>query len=116
MMLRLIAALSLAAAVVVIVVTPMILDWPNPLAAPAALIVALGCGGALLGGRGGELVALVIGALGLALSALWLWLASDGFGKGTPWWDDVVEAAILLVAFLVAVVALLVARQRRSPG
>jgi hypothetical protein len=113
---RLVAALALAAAVVVIVVTPMILEWPNPLSTPAALIVAIGCGGALLGGRGGELVALTISTLGLVTSALWLWLASDGFGKGTPWWDDIVEAAILVAAFLVAIVFLLLARRRRSPS
>ena len=113
---RMFAALSLAAAVVVILVTPMVLEWPNPLSTPAALIVASGCGGTLLGHRAGELVALVISALGLVLSVLWLWLASDGFGKGTPWWDDIVEAAILVVAFLVAAAALLLARRRRSPG
>ena len=114
MTLRLVAALSLAAAVVVIVVSPMILEWPNPLSTPAALIVAVGCGGALLGGRGGESVAFAISVLGLVLSALWLWLASDGFGKGTPWWDDIVEAAILVAAFLVAVVALVRAHGRHA--
>jgi ABC-type Na+ efflux pump permease subunit len=113
---RQVAALSLAAAVVVIVVTPMILEWPNPLSTPAAVVVAIGCGGALTGGRGGERVAMAISAAGLVLSALWLWLASDGFGKGTPWWDDIAEAAILVMAFLVAIVALLLAGRRRSPG
>lgn len=115
MALRLVAAMSLAAAVVVIVVTPMILEWPNPLSTPAALVVAIGCGGALVGGRG-DRVALAISALGLVLSALWLWLASDGFGKGTPWWDDIVEAAVLAAVFLVAVVVLLLAGRRRSPS
>ncbi len=111
---RLTAALSLAVAVVVIVVSPMLLDAPNPLSTPAAVIVAVGCGGALLGGRGAEWVALAVSVAGLVLSVLWLWLASDGFGQGTPWWDDIVEAAILAAAFLVALAFLLLARRQRA--
>ena len=112
----LVAALSLAVAVVVIVVAPMLLAAPNPLSMPAALVVAIGCGAAVIGGRGGTWVALAVSVVGLVLSALWLWQASSGFGKGTPWWDDMAEAAILAVAFLMAVVVLVLARRRPSPG
>lgn len=112
--LGLIAALPLAVAVVVIVVSPMLLESPNALSTPAALVAAIGCGGALLGGRGGERIALAVSGLGFVVSASWLWLASDGFGKGTPWWDDVVEAAILATAFLVAAVLLLLGLRRAA--
>lgn len=102
----LLAALSLAVAIVVLIVTPMILDAPNSLATLAAVIVAVGGGGALLGGQWGRRIALAVSWAGLLVSALWLWLASDGFGKGTPWWDDMVEAVILAAAFLVAALLL----------
>lgn len=100
------AALSLAVAVVVLIVTQMILDAPNPVAPLAAVVVAAGCGGALLGGQWGKRIALTVSWAGLALSALWLVFASNGFGKGTPWWDDLIEAAILAAAFLVAAILL----------
>jgi hypothetical protein len=112
----LVAALALLIAVVVIVVTPMLLNAPNPLSTPAAVVVAIGCGGAVIGGRGGTWVALAVSVVGLVLCALWLWQASSGFGKGTPWWDDMVEAAVLVAAFLLAAVVLLLARRRRSPS
>ena len=82
---RALAALSLAVAVVVLIVTPMMLDAPNPLAPLAAVVVAVGCGGALLGGQWGKRIALAVSWAGLLVSALWLFLASNGFGKGTPW-------------------------------
>ena len=110
----LVAALALSVAVVVIVVTPMLLEASNPLSMPAALVVAIGCGGAVIGGRGGTGIALAVSVVGLVLSALWLWLASSGFGKGTPWWDDMAEAAILAAAFLTAAVVLLIGRRGRS--
>jgi hypothetical protein len=110
---RLVAALSLLVAVVVVVVSPILLDFPNPLSTPAAVVVAIGCAGTLAGGRRGEGVALVVSVGGLVLSVLWLWLASDGFGKGTPWWDDIVEAGALAAALLVAALSLLLARRRR---
>ena len=84
---------------------------PNLPATPAAVIVAIGCAGALLGGRGGRRIALVVSFSGLLLSILWLWFASNGFGKGTPWWDDMVQAGILAAAFLVAAIFLLLARR-----
>ena len=113
---RLVAALSLAAATVVIVVTPMLLDASNPLSMPAAVVVAIGCAGAVIGGRGGAWVALAVSVVGLVLSVLWLWQASSGFGKGTPWWDDILEAATLAAAFLIAAAAVLFARRRGAPS
>jgi peptidoglycan/LPS O-acetylase OafA/YrhL len=100
------AALALAVAVVVLIVAPLLLDAPNPLAPLVAVVVAVGSGGALLGGESGRLVASAVSWTGLLASALWLFLASNGFGKGTPWWDDVIEAAILAAAFLVAAILL----------
>lgn len=100
------AAFSLAVAVVVLIVTPMMLDAPNPLAPLAAVVVAVGCGGALLGGHWGKRIALAVSLIGLLVSALWLVFASNGFGTGTPWWDDLIEAGILAAAFLVAAILL----------
>lgn len=100
--LSILGAAALGVAVVVILVTPGILDAPNALAAPSALVVAIGAGGAAVGGRTGRRIGLAISVCGLVLSALWLWLASDGFGLGAPWVDDMIEAAILVVAFVVA--------------
>lgn len=100
--LSLLAAIALAVGVVVIVVTPQILEAPNALAAPSALVVAIGSGGAGMGGRTGRRVGLAVSVTGLVLSGLWLWLAGDGFGLGAAWVDDMVEAAILVAAFVVA--------------
>lgn len=94
----------------------MLLNAPNPLSTPAAVVVAIGCVGAVMGGRGGTWVAYAVSVVGLVLCALWLWQASSGFGKGTPWWDDMVEAAILAAGSLVAAATLLRARRRRSPS
>ncbi len=113
---ELIAALALAIAVIVIVVTPVILEAPNSLSTPTAMITGIGCAGALLGGRGGRTTALVVSIAGLLLNILWFLLASGGFGKGTPWVDDMVEAGILAAAFLVAAVLLLIARRSSSGG
>ena len=106
-----VAAGALAAAVVVIVVTPVYLDSPNMLAPPLAVVVAIGAAAALAGGRSGIRIGLVISVLGLMLSAAWLWVAKDGFGKGVPWVDDMIESAILGGLFLAAIVLLLVARR-----
>lgn len=100
--LSLLAGLALAVAVIVILVTPTILAAPNSLAAPSALMVAVGCGAALAGGRWGRRIGLAVSACGLILSGLWLLLASDGFGLGAGWVDDMVEAAILVALFLPA--------------
>lgn len=111
------AAIALSAAVVVIVVTPEILASPNPLSTPSAVIVGVAAAAALVGGRWGRRIAMSLSIAGLVLSGLWYWLATDGFGKGTPWYDDMAEAAILAVAFLVAIVLLELARRaarRRS--
>lgn len=109
------ATLPLTVAVVVLIVTPMVLEAPNSLAPLAAVVVAVGCAGALLGGQGGRWIAQAVSWTGLLVSGLWLFLASNGFGKGTPWWDDVIEASILAAAFLVA--ALLLWNPRRvTPG
>lgn len=96
------AALPLAVAAVVLIVTPIVLDAPNPLGPLSAVIVSVGCAGALLGGRWGRRFASAVSWAGLLVSVLWLWLAGDGFGQGIPWWDDVIEAVVLAVAFLVA--------------
>jgi hypothetical protein len=100
--LSLLAGLALAVAVVVILVTPGILEAPNALAAPSAIVVAIGSGAAFVGGRTGRRVGIAVSVSGLVLCALWLWFASDGFGLGAPWVDDMLEAAILVVAFVVA--------------
>ena len=100
--LSLLAAIVLAVGAVVIVITPRILEAPNALAAPSALVVAIGSGGAGIGGRTGRRVGLAASVTGLVLSGLWHWLARDGFGLGPAWVDDMVEAAILVVAFVVA--------------
>jgi hypothetical protein len=101
--LSLLAAVSLAVAVVVIVAAPQILAAPNALAAPSALVVAIGCGGAAIGGTIGRRIGLAVSVTGLVLSGLWLWMATDGFGLGSAWIDDMVEAAILVVTFVVAI-------------
>jgi hypothetical protein len=98
------AAVVLVIAVVVIVVTPQILAAPNPLSTPSAFIVAIAAAAALAGGRWGRRIAVGLSAAGLLLSGLWYWFATDGFGKGTPWYDDMAEAAILAAAFLAAIV------------
>ena len=111
------AAIALSIAVVVIVVTPTILASPNPLSTPSAFIVGVAAAAALIGERWGRRIAFGLSIAGLVLSALWYWFATDGFGKGTPWYDDMAEAAILAVAFLAAVVLLELARRadrRRS--
>jgi hypothetical protein len=41
-------------------------------------------------------------------------IASDGFGQGTPWWDDMIEAGVLAAAFLVAAILILLAGRYRS--
>lgn len=48
------ATLPLTVAVVVLIVTPMVLEAPNSLAPLATVVVAVGCVGALLGGQGGR--------------------------------------------------------------
>lgn len=105
------AAIALSAAVVVIVVTPVILAAPNPLSTPSAVIVGVAAAAALVGGRWGRRIASAIAVTGSVLSALWFWVATDGFGKGTPWYDDMAEAAVLAVSFLGAVVLLEAARR-----
>jgi len=101
--LSLLAALSLAVGVVVIMAAPELLAAPNALAAPSALVVAIGCGGAAFGGTTGRRIGLAVSVAGLVLSGLWLWMATDGFGLGSAWIDDMVEAAILVVTFVVAI-------------
>jgi hypothetical protein len=108
---RAIPALALGFAVAVILAAPEIVGDPNVLAVPSAGVVAIGCIAAFFGGRWTRRTATTISALGLVLTTLWLWLALDGFGKGTPWWDDVIEAAILFVAFLVALLGLFAGRR-----
>jgi hypothetical protein len=111
-----VAAVALAVAVVVIVVTPVYLAAPNPLSTPSAVVVAIGGVALLIGGRWGRRIALLVSVAGLVLSGLWYWLATDGFGKGTPWYDDMAEAAILAGAFLVAIVLLVLGRRADDRG
>jgi hypothetical protein len=112
-LLELAAAVFLGVAAVVIAVAPTIVGTPNALAAPAALITAIGAAGAVIGYRGGRAVAWVVVIAGLVLDALWLYFASIGFGVGDPWVDDMIEAAILVGAFLLALISLVLARRRR---
>src|SRR5688500_6199958 len=99
-----VAALLLAAATVVIVVAPILLDAPNPFALPAVLVHAGASGAAVFGGNRGRTGALVVSVAGLLLTVLWAWAAASGFGKGSPWWDDLIEASVLAVLFLLAAV------------
>ena len=107
----LLAAAALGAGVVVIIVTPVYLDSPNVLSVPSAMVVGIGAAAALAGGRWAIRIGLLISVLGLMLSAVWLWLAKDGFGKGAPWVDDMMEAGILSGLFLAAMVLLLIAHR-----
>lgn len=107
----LLAAAALGAGVVVIIVTPVYLDSPNVLSVPSAMVVGIGAAAALAGGRWAIRIGLLISVLGLILSAVWLWLAKDGFGKGVPWVDDMMEAGILSGLFLAAIVLLLIAHR-----
>lgn len=109
--LEVLAAIALSVAVVVILVTPGILAAPNPLSTPSAFVVAVAAAASLTGERWGRRISLALSVAGLVLSGLWYWLATDGFGKGTPWYDDMAEAAILAVAFLIAIVLLELARR-----
>lgn len=110
----LLAAAALGVGVIVIIVTPLYLESPNALAAPSAVVVGIGAAAALAGGRSGIRIGLLISVIGLLLSAAWLWLAKDGFGKGVPWVDDMIEAAILSGIFLAAIILLLIARRGTS--
>ena len=105
------AAVALGAGVVVIIVTPEYLRSPNSLAIPSAFVVGIGAAAAFAGGRWGTRIALLISTLGLILSGLWYWLAGDGFGMGTPWVDDMVEAGVLSCLFVAAIVLELFARR-----
>jgi hypothetical protein len=107
------AASLLALAAVVIIVSPSIVGDPNVLALPAAIVTGLGTLGALRGATGGQRLAVVVGLCGLVLSILWLALASSGFGKGTAWSDDMIEAAVLAGLFGAAVACLAFARRSR---
>jgi hypothetical protein len=100
------AAVALAVASLVLLLAPVVLDAPNPLAPPAAGLVALGALGAWHGGKKGRRIGLAVSAAGLLVSLLWFGLASDGFGQGAAWWDDMLEAGILAAAFLTSVVLL----------
>lgn len=104
------AALVLGVAIAVLLLAPIMLDAPNPLALLAAAFVALGCWGAWRGDEAGRRSGLAVSAAGFVVSVLWFLLASDGFGKGAAWLDDMVEALILALAFLIAAVLLWLAR------
>jgi hypothetical protein len=101
------AAVILAAATVVILGAPILLDAPNFLALPAAAFAAWGAIGALFAGKPGRRLALAVSLLGATMSALWGLGASNGFGKGTPWWDDLAEATILLILFAGSAIVLM---------
>ena len=105
------AAAALATGLVVIIVTPVYLDAPNVLSAPSAAIVGIGAAAAFAAGSRGIRIGLLISVLGLMLSAAWLWLAIDGFGKGVQWVDDMIEAGILSGLFIAAIALLLIARR-----
>jgi hypothetical protein len=50
----------------------------------------------------------------LLLTVLWAWAAASGFGKGSPWWDDLIEASVLAVLFLLAAVLLVLGRRESA--
>jgi hypothetical protein len=101
-----IAGLLLVAAVAVILIAPVVIGEPNPLAGPAALVAAVGAVCAWSGGSVGRKVSIAICIAGFVFSAVWLGFASSGFGKGVAWWDDMLEAGILAACFLVSAVLL----------
>ena len=107
----LLAAAALVTCVVVIIVTPVYLDSPNVLSTPSALVVGIGAAAAFAGGRSGIRIGLLISVVGLVSSVAWLWLAMDGFGKGAPWVDDMIEAGVLSGLFIAAIALLVIARR-----
>jgi hypothetical protein len=106
-------ALLLGAAAIVLVMAPALVGDPNPLAFPAAMVVAAAAAVGVMGGIRARRFVLAVAVGGAALSALWLWGASNGFGKGVPWWDDLAEAGILVAIFLAA--SLFLAQSMRAP-
>ena len=98
---------------IVLIVTPYLLNAPNAIGLAVGIVsVLIG-----LGVAGGQLwtVAVVWSAIGLGASVIWALLALSGFGLGTPWWDDVVEAVVLAALFAGALIALVLARRRATP-
>ena len=94
---RTVAAGLLVLAGIVLTVTPYLVDAPNPIGLVLGIVsVLIG-----LGVRAGRLrtVAFVWSAVGLGASLLWAAFALDGFGQGTPWLDDVVEAVALAAIY-----------------
>ena len=98
---------------IVLIATPYLLNVPNAIGLTLGIVsVLIG-----LGFGAGQLwtVALVWSAIGLGASVIWAVLALDGFGIGTPWWDDVVEAVVLAAIFAGALIILVLARGRATP-
>ena len=106
---RLIAAGLLELAGIVMIVAPLVLNAPNADGLDAGILsVLMGVG---VGFGQLRTVALVWSAIGLGASVIWAVLALGGFGVGTPWWDDAIEAVVLTATFAGALIALVLARR-----
>ena len=108
------AGVILGAATAIIIGMPILLGAPNFLALPATAFGAVGSIGALIAGKTGRRLALAVSLLGATMSALWALGAVNGFGKGTPWWDDLAEATLLLILFAGSAIVLM--RRPRAVG
>lgn len=106
---RLVAASLLGVAGVVLIATPLVLDAPNPFGLLLGL-VTIGVSISVLSATRWVGPA-AFSAIGLVGCTLWALLALDGFGKGTIWWDDLIEAISLAVLFGGALLALVLSRR-----
>ena len=98
---------------IVLIVAPFLLNAPNAIGLEVGIVsVLIGVG---VGFGQLRTVAVVWSAVGLGASLIWGVLALDGFGVGTPWWDDVVEAVVLASIFAGALITLVLARRRTTP-
>ena len=92
-----------------LIVAPYLLNAPNAIGLEVGIVsVLMGVG---VGFGQLRTVALVWSAVGLGASLIWAVFALDGFGVGTPWWDDLVEAVVLAAIFAGALIALVKARR-----
>ena len=106
---RTLAAGLLVLAGIFLIATPYLLGGPNAIGLALGVVsLSIGIG---LGAGHLSTVALVWSALGLSASVIWAALALDGFGVGSPWWDDVLEAVVLAAIFAGASITLILARR-----
>jgi hypothetical protein len=111
---KVIAAGLLIVAGLVLVMAPLILNAPNP--PGTALGVATVVVGMVLAVSRLRTLPAIWSAVGFAGSVLWALLALGGFGQGTVWWDDVIEASVLAVLFGGALFLLVFAQTPERPS